>query len=167
MRMLALIIMIFTICSCRGNLEAGYNEKMAKLFHNCREKLDESYGKLLEGDYDVNQSDYLYHMKLNEARALSSYIKGIKCEASQLKYSKTAESFHIATVDYMTAIVDGYGVLLIEYIVEQKEETRKSLLEEITVEKEKIAALAEACLGHQMAYLNQAGIKVDSQTGKQ
>jgi len=24
---------------------------------------------------------------MNEARALSSYIKGLKCEASQLKYS--------------------------------------------------------------------------------
>ncbi|MGE8425501.1 MAG: hypothetical protein ACN6PI_21875, partial [Sphingobacterium siyangense] len=86
--MLALIFMLFTMCSCRGNLESGYNEKMAKLFHSCREKMDESYGKLLEGEYDVDKSDYSYHMKLNEARALSSYIKGIKCEASQLKYSK-------------------------------------------------------------------------------
>jgi len=128
--------------------------------------MDESYGKLLEGEYDVDKSDYSYHMKLNEARALSSYIKGIKCEASQLKYSKTAESFHIATVGYMTEIVDGYGVLLIKYIDEQKKGDRKSLLREITDEKEKIAALAESCLGYQIAFLNQAGIKVDSQTGK-
>ncbi|MGB3108878.1 hypothetical protein K2F45_08855 [Sphingobacterium siyangense] len=166
MRMLALIFMLFTMCSCRGNLESGYNEKMAKLFHSCREKMDESYGKLLEGEYDVDKSDYSYHMKLNEARALSSYIKGIKCEASQLKYSKTAESFHIATIGYMTEIVDGYGVLLIKYIDEQKKGTRKSLLREITDEKEKIAALAESCLGHQIAFLNRAGIKVDSQKGK-
>ncbi|MDR2273067.1 MAG: hypothetical protein LBF27_19310 [Sphingobacterium sp.] len=139
---------------------------MVHLFQRCTEQLDESYTKLLEGEYDVDQSDYLYHMKLNEARALSSYVKGIKCEASQLKYSKTAESFHIATVNYMKEIVDGYGVLLIKYIVEQKKEARKSLLKEITDEKEKITALAEACLGHQMTYLNQAGIKVDSQIGK-
>jgi len=28
---------------------------MAKLFHSCREKMDESYGKLLEGEYDVDK----------------------------------------------------------------------------------------------------------------
>lgn len=32
-------------------------------------------------------------MKSNEARALSSYIKGIKCEAAQLRPTKTSEGF--------------------------------------------------------------------------
>ena len=164
MRICALVIMIFTMCSCRGDLELGYNEKMADLFHSCTEKLDESYGKLLDGEYDVDKSESSYEMKLNEARALSSYIKGIKCEATQIKPSKTAEDFHRTTLAYMTQIVDGYGVLLIRYIDEQKKGARKSLLREITDEKAKIAALADECLEHQMTFLNQVGIKVDKET---
>lgn len=164
MRILALIVMIFTICSCKGNLESGYNEKMAHLFQSCTEKLDESYGKLLDGEYDVDKSESSYEMKLNEARALSSYIKGIRCEAAQLTPTKTAEGFHVATVAYMTQIVDGYGSLLIKYIDEQKKGARKSLLREITDEKARIAALADECFVHQMAFLHQAGIKVDKET---
>jgi hypothetical protein len=136
---------------------------MAHLFQSCTEKLDESYGKLLDGEYDVDKSESSYEVKLNEARALSSYIKGLKCEAAQLRTTKTAEGFHVATVAYMTQIVDGYGVLLIKYIDEQKNGARKSLLREITDEKARIAVLADECFAHQMVFLHQAGIKVDKE----
>jgi len=139
---------------------------MALLFQSCTEKLEESYGKLLNGEYDVDKSEPSYEMKLNEARALSSYIKGIKCEAVQLRPAKTAEGFHVATVTYMAQIADGYGVLLIKYIDEQKKGARKSLLREITDEKTRLAALADECFAHQMAFLHQAGIKGDKETRK-
>jgi len=139
---------------------------MALLFQSCTEKLEESYGKLLNGEYDVDKSEPSYEMKLNEARALSSYIKGIKCEAAQLRPAKTAEGFHVATVTYMAQIADGYGVLLIKYIDEQKKGARKSLLREITDEKTRLAALADECFAHQMAFLHQAGIKGDKETRK-
>lgn len=166
MRILVLVVTILTICSCRGNFESGYNEKMAYLFQSCTEKLEESYGKLLNGEYDVDKSESSYEMKLNEARALSSYIKGIKCEAAQLRPAKTAEGFHVATVTYMAQITDGYGVLLIKYIDEQKKGARKSLLREITDEKARLAALADECFAHQMAFLHQAEIKGDKETRK-
>ncbi|GEM_PF-3169108 len=50
MRFLALIFMIFTMCFCKGNLESRYIEKMTHLLQGCTEKLDESYGRLLDGD---------------------------------------------------------------------------------------------------------------------
>ena len=44
----------------------------------------------------------------------------------------------MATVTYLTQIVDGYGALLIKYIDEQKKGARKSLLREITHEKREL-----------------------------
>ncbi|MDQ1151516.1 hypothetical protein [Sphingobacterium zeae] len=102
-------------------------------------------------------------MKLNEARDLSSYIKGLKCKAAQLRPTKTAEVFHGAKVAYMAQIADGYGVLLIKYIDEQKKGARKSLRREMTDKKARLAALADECFAHQLLFLRQAGIKVEKE----
>lgn len=160
---LTLIISIFALTSCGGNLEFGYNEKIAGLFHGCKEKLDESYNKLLEGNYDVDKADELsYEMKLKEAQALSSYVKGIRSEVNELKPSEAAKNFHLTTIAYMTRIADGYGTLLIKYVDEQKKGARQALLRDITDEKDKIAALADTCLQKQVEFLNRAGIKVNA-----
>ncbi|WP_293946530.1 MULTISPECIES: hypothetical protein [unclassified Sphingobacterium] len=163
MRIIILIIIISTSVwtSCGDNLEFGYNEKITDLFYGCKEKLDESYNKLLEGGYDVGKADELsYEMKLKEAQALSSYVKGIKSEINELKPSEAAKSFHSTTVAYMTRIVDGYGTLLIRYVDEQKTGARHVLLRDITDEKNKITALADTCLEKQVKFLNKVGIKV-------
>lgn len=92
---LTFIISTFALTSCGSNLDFGYNEKIAGLFYSCKEKLDESYNKLLEGEYDADKTDELsYEMKLKEVQALSSYVKGIKSEVNALKPSKAATSFH-------------------------------------------------------------------------
>ncbi len=157
-----LIISTFTLTSCGGNLEFGYNEKMASLFYSCKDKLDESYGKLLEGEYDADKTDESsFEMKLKEAQALCSYIKGIKSEVNELRPSEAAKSFHSMTVHYITRIADGYGTLLIKYVDEQKKGARQALLRDITDEKGKIAVLADECLEKQVEFLHKVGIEVN------
>jgi len=157
---LTLIISTFALTSCGSNLDFGYNEKIAGLFYSCKEKLDESYNKLLEGEYDADKTDELsYEMKLKEVQALSSYVKGIKSEVNALKPSEAATGFHLTTIAYMTRIADGYGTLLVKYVDEQKKGARQALLRDITDEKAKIAVLADTCLEKQVEFLNKVGIK--------
>ncbi|MDF2516018.1 MAG: hypothetical protein K0R59_1314 [Sphingobacterium sp.] len=158
---LTLIISAFALTSCGGNLDFGYNEKIADLFYQCKEKLDESYNKLLEGAYDVDKADELsYEMTLKEVQALNSYIKGIKSEVNALTPSESAKSFHSTIMTYMTRIADGYGPLLIKYVDEQKKGARQALLRDITDERAKITVLADTCLEKQVEFLNRVGIKV-------
>lgn len=159
-KILFLIAITAMLTSCFNKNDYAYNEKMASLFYQVKEKLDDSFLSLQNGDYAIDKENEIhYDMILNRAQQMATYINGIKDTANELQPSENAKPFHQETIKYMTLIADEYAPLLVKYVTEQNSTARISIQEEITSKKKALEAQEDKCLEIQLEFLNKAGLQ--------
>lgn len=165
---LLFITMAAALFSCSNKQDYGYNEKITSLFYECKEKLDERHQKLLEGDFKADSSNEVsYPLQLRDAKALGENASENKAESNELKHSETANAFHANILSYMSKIADDYTPLLVQYVEQQDSIARQNTLTKLVAKRIELTALENKCLESQIAFLNEAGIKINTESGPQ
>lgn len=155
-----LIAITAFLTSCFNKSDYAYNEKMASLFYQCKEKLDESFLSLQNGDYAISKENEIhYDMILNRAQQMTTYFNGIKDTANELQPSEAAMPFHKEVIDYMSIIADEYSPLFVEYVTEQDSTARVAIQQNIISKKKDLEAQEDKCLEIQLEFLDKAGLK--------